>query len=446
MIESLTPINTLIKNNSILCESIWKTISKNKLVLILVSICFLTVINVNAQKDTTRLVLLFNKDTQRIHNENVEISKEMDVPELFSKKFPFLFGNHVKDSAKRSSSLVHFSVLPAVGYSLQTSFVAVLAFNIGIHGSKLSKKNLTNISTSFAYTLQKQYIIPLQADIWSKDEKYNFVLDWRYLLYPQSTFGLGSLSTFSNELKLKYSYLKLYNYVLRKITPNFYIGPGFNIDYHWNIKEEYPGLDSTSDFIKYGKTNRSFAAGPSFNVIYDSRRNSINPQGGFYGNISYCYHLKWMGSDNDWQSLLMEFRKYLKFPATSNNILAFWSFNWLSPSGKPAYLDLPSTGWDPRLNVGRGYIQGRYKGENFLYLEGEYRFPITRNHLLGAVVFTNVESISEWPSNQFKAANPGIGTGIRIKLNKFSRTNLALDYAFGVEGSQGVFVNLGEVF
>jgi hypothetical protein len=153
-----------------------------------------------------------------------------------------------------------------------------------------------------------------------------------------------------------------------------------------------------------------------------------------------------MGSDNDWQSLIIEFRKYLKFPASSNNILAFWSYNWLTPSGKPAYLDLPSTGWDPRVNVGRGYIQGRYKGENLLYFEGEYRFPLTQNHLLGAVIFSNIQSVSEWPSNQFKAIRPGVGAGIRIKMNKYSNTNLALDYGFGTGGSQGVFVNLGEVF
>jgi hypothetical protein len=65
---------------------------------------------------------------------------------------------------------------------------------------------------------------------------------------------------------------------------------------------------------------------------------------------------------------------------------------------------------------------------------------------LGAVVFSNVQSVSEWPSNQFKALLPGVGAGIRIKLNKYSNTNLALDYGFGAGGSNGIFVNLGEVF
>jgi hypothetical protein len=40
----------------------------------------------------------------------------------------------------------------------------------------------------------------------------------------------------------------------------------------------------------------------------------------------------------------------------------------------------------------------------------------------------------------------GYGAGIRIKLNKHSNTNVAIDYAFGQGGSQGIFMNLGEVF
>jgi hypothetical protein len=38
------------------------------------------------------------------------------------------------------------------------------------------------------------------------------------------------------------------------------------------------------------------------------------------------------------------------------------------------------------------------------------------------------------------------GAALRIKLNKFTRTNLAIDYAFGADGTKGLFFNLGEVF
>jgi len=81
-----------------------------------------------------------------------------------------------------------------------------------------------------------------------------------------------------------------------------------------------------------------------------------------------------------------------------------------------------------------------------LYVESELRFNLTKNNLLGAAVFANAQSYSEWTTNKFEKILPGVGAGLRLKFNKHSRTNLAVDYAFGLNGSGGIFVNLGEVF
>jgi hypothetical protein len=127
-------------------------------------------------------------------------------------------------------------------------------------------------------------------------------------------------------------------------------------------------------------------------------------------------------------------------------VLAIWSYDWLTLSGKPPYLDLPATGWDTYNNTGRGYIQGRFRSENMLYLEAEYRFVISRNGLFGGVAFANVQSFSDYPSREFSKLWPAAGAGLRIKVNKHSDTNIAIDYGIGVDGSKGFFVNLGEVF
>jgi len=82
--------------------------------------------------------------------------------------------------------------------------------------------------------------------------------------------------------------------------------------------------------------------------------------------------------------------------------------------------------------------------KNELYLEGEYRFGILRNGLLGGVVFANGETFSGLNSG-FQRVAPALGTGLRIKINKHSDTNVCLDHAYGI-GSHGLFVNLGEMF
>jgi hypothetical protein len=129
-----------------------------------------------------------------------------------------------------------------------------------------------------------------------------------------------------------------------------------------------------------------------------------------------------------------------------NNVLAFWSYNVFTLSGNPPYLDLPGTGTDTYNNTGRGYVYDRFIGKKMIDLEAEFRYHITRNGLLGGVLFANAESLSEMNSNQFQVISPAAGIGLRIKFNKFSNTNVGVDFAVGVHGSQGFYGNLGEVF
>jgi len=115
-------------------------------------------------------------------------------------------------------------------------------------------------------------------------------------------------------------------------------------------------------------------------------------------------------------------------------------------SGNPPYLDLPGTGTDTYNNTGRAYEQDRFIGKRLVDLEAEFRFGITRNGLIGAVIFCNAASVSEFSSNKFEVIYPGFGMGLRIRFNKFSNTNACLDYGIGTNGSHGLFGNLGEVF
>jgi hypothetical protein len=355
-----------------------------------------------------------------------------------------------KNSKPRSdTNSVHISGLPAAGYSLQTGFAVVLsaeaAFYIDKHPAPDDK--VSNVLTSLTYSQYSQIIFPVQTSIWTKHNKYNLITDWRYLKYPSTTFGLGGNSNINNGSTIDFNYVKLHQSILKYIAKDFFAGVGYYYDYFWNVRQVNVPQGVITDFQKYGLTNTVTASGIAVRFLYDSRTNQVNPSNGWFGSVVYRPNLTLMGSDANWQSLLIEARKYVHFPAGSKNVLAFWSYNWLTLHGKPPYLLLPSTGWDDFYNTGRGYIQGRYRGRNMVYLESEYRFGITQNGLIGGVVFANAESFSKvLSSKQFDIVAPAGGAGIRIKLNKFSGANLCIDYGFGLQGSKGISVNLGEVF
>ena len=69
-------------------------------------------------------------------------------------------------------------------------------------------------------------------------------------------------------------------------------------------------------------------------------------------------------------------------PSGAGGVFAVWATTWFT-FGTPPYLELPAIGWDTYQRSGRGYPQGRVRGENQIYLEGEYRVSAVARRVLG---------------------------------------------------------------
>lgn len=370
------------------------------------------------------------------------LSRQKDIFDLFNN----FFGAHISskpDTLKLRPGKLFLAIVPAIGYTLEGNWLANVSLNTSFYTSNPQSTNLSTINYGTQYDLNHQLIVPIISDIWLKNNVINLLGDWRYYIYPSYTYGLGGNTLLSNADLIDYSYIRIYQEILGHFNSYFYFGGGYNYDNHFDIKE----LGSNPDFNLYNNgATQTISSGPVVHFMYDSRSNINNPIDAFYGSITYRYSSTILGSTEQWQSLFLEFKKYIKLFASSPNVLALWSWNVFTFEGNPPYFDMPSNGWDINNNSGRGYIQGRFRGQNMLYDEAEYRFRITHNGLLGGVIFANAESVSQYPSNKFEYINPGYGLGLRVKMNKYSDVNLCFDYGFGLMGSRGLFVNLGEVF
>jgi hypothetical protein len=360
-----------------------------------------------------------------------------------------LFNRHKPlpaDSVEIKDTRKHFSIVPAVGYTLQTGFAAIVSGNMAWYNDTAHNTKISSINTNVTYSQYRQIIIPFQVNVWTKGNRYNIITDFRYIKYPSVIYGLGGETDPNQGVTIDFSGIKFHQTVMKALSGNFFVGIGYYFDKFWNIKKE----DSLSRMLTWQlKTSlgkKETASGVALRFLYDSRLNQINPQQGIYFNIAYRNNLRSLGSDSNWQSVLIDSRTYLHFPAASHNVLAFWLMDWLTTSGTPPFLLLPSTGWDDNYNTGRGYIQGRFRGNNMQYFESEYRFGISGNGLIGGVAFVNLQHFSSDISAAYSKIFPGYGLGLRIKLNKHSGANLCVDYGFGRNGSRGFFVNLGEIF
>lgn len=339
----------------------------------------------------------------------------------------------------------HLSGSPILEYTVATGWTGGLALGGAFQTGYPDSTNVSSFVGAVKYTQRHQFLLPVQSLVWTAGNSWNFPGDWRYLNYPQDTYGIGGHTTLTDRYTVSYQYVRFYEYALKKIGRHWYAGFGYQLDHHWNITEQNVPKDTVTSYRIYGFSPHSTSSGVAFDVQYDSRKSSINPEGGsFYANLAYLQNLRPLGSNTAWSSLLIDLRKYVSIGKTT--VLAFWFYSVLGLGGSAPYLDLPGTGTDMYNNTGRGYEEDRYIGKRYIDLEAEYRFGITGNGLLGAVIFCNAGSVSDPGTNRFEVIFPGFGAGLRIKFNKFSNTNACADYGFGTKGSRGFFGNLGEVF
>ncbi len=381
---------------------------------------------------------------KQIQKDTIIISKkgrpQTDLADIVGKLFN-------KKTISEEDSVVmkpEVSIVPAIGYTLVSRLAGVLSGNVAFRTGPQSR--VSAIVASISYTQNKQFTVPLQTSIWTKNNTYNFIGDYRYYQYPQSTFGLGSNSTVNNKEPMDYSFIRFYETALGHVSGNFYAGIGYMLDSHFDITDKGNISGARSDYAAYGKSSHDIASGFTVSGQYDSRDNAINPAKGGYASIQYRSSVTVLGSTSNWHSLIIDMRKYFRFPENSDNVIALWSYNWVILSGSPSYLDLPSISWDANSATGRGYIQGRFRGAQMVYAEVEYRYRITANGLIGGVVFGNAESFSAQQGTRLQVIQPAIGPGLRIKLNKVSKTNITIDYGFGSQGSNGLFIGIGEAF
>ena len=374
---------------------------------------------------------------------DIDTTGQRDLIDVAHSVFKFKPRKKYKDKIQ-----IYFSILPISSNVPGGSTALVTSTTAGFY---LGPRKTTYISTvTFApyFNLKGRYGLPVHSSIWLTDNGYNVQGDLRFLVYPQYTWGLGGRRPEDNKLLVNYDYIRFYQSLLKRITPYLYAGIGYNMDYFININT-IPATPLT-DFTNYqygtAQGKNSFSSALTLNALYDSRENSFNPLPGAFANIIYRHNTKLLGSDNNAASLYIDLRKYLSLSNSGlKNQLAFWTYYWTTLSAGTPYLVLPSIGNDPYQRSGRGIEQNRYRGEALAYFEAEYRRDITRNGLLGFVVFANANSASEANSHRFAYLNAAAGTGLRIKFNKKSNTNICIDYGMS-KGYSNINLALGEAF
>lgn len=390
-----------------------------------------------------------------------------NIQEIIFKKAPA-----PPDTARKVKTFL----LPYVAYNPTKGFQLGAGGTLTWYFGKYRETKQSAANFGAEFTSESQKLFQFKSNVYTSRNRWFLQGDWRYYIYSIPTYGLGSGRNdpvpampdmkvdstpaygWAQEFPMQFRWLKLHEIFSYRVANNLYVGLGYHFDLYYNIVDETLVLDSLKPSLTphytystmHGFDPKEYkTANLSVNVVYDSRDNLINPYRGIYAKFNYRLNQKWLGADESGSQLWVEFRTYLnlekKFP---RHLLAFWLYGAFQVTGNIPYFDLWATGFDQMNSSGRGYIQGRWRGENLVYGEVEYRFPITRcKQFLGGVLFVNASTASSRDQGipLFGYIRPAGGFGLRIAVDKLNRTNILIDFTWG-EQSNGIYFGAQEVF
>jgi hypothetical protein len=347
-----------------------------------------------------------------------------------------------------------FVLAPTVGSKPSTGFTGGLSGNVAFFAGEPATTHISTIIGGTKVSQLGQVLFGGRIAWFTTDDAWLLVADGKMSWTSQSTYALGTDAPLTSGTNSRLDVMKLYGTAYRNVAPGLFIGGGVNVSSHYNIR---PGTTSPEGwneaaFVAYNEANgfastQQTSSGLNAGIRYDTRDNGINPDRGVLASATYrTFFAHFLGGDSTWQELSLDARTYWKLTSNGRQKLAVWFLGDLVTGGTAPFWDLPSTSMDGRS--ARGYGEGRYRGEQLLYWEAEYRASLTSNGLLGAVVFANLTTVgsAETGARLFESYAPAAGFGLRVLLNKRSRTNLCADWGWGKDGSRGFYLAIQEAF
>lgn len=352
----------------------------------------------------------------------------------------------INDSTRFSGSKIirfftspKYIISPFIFYMPETN----IAIGAGIKrfynfGQKIdSLTRVSNITGSFQYSLNGQYLIRSQYQIFTNQEKYFIIGYMGYSRFPMTYYGIGNDIDMSKKETVSFDYFKFDHVAYRKIGKNSFVGLGWRYFNMFNLKSKENGLLDNSTVLG---NKGSVVSGINISYLIDSRDNILNPSKGIFTQLTYSIHSRATGSTHNFNRWQLDARYYFRPFTKRQDVLAFQGYGFLS-NGNVPFNELGQMGGDMIM---RGYYQGSYRDKNLFAMQTEYRLHLLKRW--GIVGFAGVgnitDTINHFDLNKIK---PSYGGGFRFKINRKENVNVRVDYGFG-NGQQNIYLFIAEAF
>jgi Omp85 superfamily domain len=345
---------------------------------------------------------------------------------------------------------------PVIGTKPSSGLLLGVAGNVAFYRGDPLTTHISSAVASVTFSSKKQTSLTDRFAMFGRNDRWRLDADHRLQWTSLEAGDLGTSADSQDSVETHFDFVRMHHTAYVRVRDAVYIGAGLYFDNHFDVRpsEDAAASWDQSPYVRYSTAHdlpleSQISAGPSVDILWDTRDSFINAERGWLAKVSYRTLFDgFLGGDSTWQKINFDARTYIGLSRDRRHKLAFWGFADLVVGGVAPYFDLPATGLDTYGRSARGYREGQFRGEKLAYGEVEYRGSLMRNGLLGMVAFLNTTTLTNDDSGEqlFDSFATGGGAGLRLSINKRSKTNLCLDFGFGKQGSRGVYLAIQEAF
>jgi hypothetical protein len=338
-----------------------------------------------------------------------------------------------------STQVLRFKVLPVINYSPETrlGFGGGMIFNWD-YKKATAGTNSSLLQSFFIYTQNKQIEWTNKFEIYTNENLFFFSGSIAYIKFPQYYFGVGDDIPFDDRENFSFQqvYIDLKNRV--KVKKGIYLGLGYyfnkNYDVQWMENSKF-----VNDSSLYG-TQGYLISGLGPELVYDTRDFPFNPTKGTFISASVLFFREGLGSEYSYTYYQLDIRHFFLINEKKRWVLGVNLFGLFAP-GEATFNRLPALGGQ---QIMRGYYSGRYRDQNYIAAQIEWRMPVWK--MIGIAAWAGTGEVSS-SLDQFSwiGLKPNAGIGLRVLFDKRSKLNIRADQGFG-RNSSGFYLKINEAF
>lgn len=349
-----------------------------------------------------------------------------------------------------------FFPVPVVGYSPEKGFEFGVAALYSYYSDKKNPSPFTRNSTIgvlSTFTTNHQFKFDVRFENWTRNNDFHIKTNFRYHNFPFYFYGMGDTTHYANRSLVGNIRYKFTVEAERRITRNFY--GGLSLLYQ---KDEFKADDPKGVYplMDLQDKDGGYATFIGITGVYDSRNNQNYCTEGSYIRFNAAYAPSFLSKHPLWR---LEMKASHFIPLSKKSTLGLNVYgNSLQGKVLPFYL-LPELGSD---NIMRGYYTGRYRGQNYLAAQAEYRYLLDpKMHIkiwfvdmrptFALAGFAGTGSIFGNHDFELSRFKPNYGLGVRYFYDKAARITIRMDYGWGEKRQgenrqHGFYLSLAEAF